>query len=259
MDNAEAVARQTDVDSGSDIKDAEKVLDAQTILDGAYSELVRGGKVEAGIYFSLSFSKGRVKLDTKQNPTLTFFFCEPDTRIKHGVHSLIMQTDWHFACFQSGRQCVPLDPGQPLHIRVAFAAAFLELPLPADSASTGLPRRGRICDGHAQGRSTDNTPAPGWRRDCIGHRRILGQCVYQGSDRTCGQRAWRCYHEHGHFLIRRGCCWTCSSPVAALDQHCKTVLAGPEASYSLQPGCTPYSSWRVCLSFISCLRQPFQG
>lgn len=53
MDNAEAVARQTDVDSGSDNKDAEnKVLDAQTILDGAYSELVKGGKVEAGIHFS---------------------------------------------------------------------------------------------------------------------------------------------------------------------------------------------------------------
>ncbi|KAF9394319.1 Protein phosphatase PTC7 [Podila verticillata] len=49
MDNAEAVARQTDVDSGSDNKDVEnKVLDAQTILDGAYSELVKGGKVEAG-------------------------------------------------------------------------------------------------------------------------------------------------------------------------------------------------------------------
>lgn len=49
MDNAEAVARQTDVDSGSDNKDTEsKALDAQTILDGAYSELVKGGKVEAG-------------------------------------------------------------------------------------------------------------------------------------------------------------------------------------------------------------------
>ncbi|KAG0350170.1 Protein phosphatase PTC7 [Podila minutissima] len=49
MDNAEAVARQTDVANGSDNKETETtVLDAQTILDGAYSELVKGGKVEAG-------------------------------------------------------------------------------------------------------------------------------------------------------------------------------------------------------------------
>ncbi|KAK3835346.1 MAG: phosphatase 2C-like domain-containing protein [Linnemannia elongata] len=56
MDNAEAVARLTDVDqSGADTKDsqadhnASKIpLDAQTILDGAYSELVQSGKVEAG-------------------------------------------------------------------------------------------------------------------------------------------------------------------------------------------------------------------
>ncbi|KAF9154016.1 Protein phosphatase PTC7 [Linnemannia schmuckeri] len=56
MDNAEAVARLTDVDqSGADAKDSQtdhsagKIpLDAQTILDGAYSELVQSGKVEAG-------------------------------------------------------------------------------------------------------------------------------------------------------------------------------------------------------------------
>ncbi|KAF9092543.1 Protein phosphatase PTC7 [Mortierella sp. AD031] len=56
MDNAEAVARLTDVaQSGIDSKDshassgASKIpLDAQTILDGAYSELVQSGKVEAG-------------------------------------------------------------------------------------------------------------------------------------------------------------------------------------------------------------------
>ncbi|KAG0365818.1 Protein phosphatase PTC7 [Mortierella sp. AD032] len=57
MDNAEAVARLTDVDqSGVDAKEsqagrsaASKIpLDAQTILDGAYSELVQSGKVEAG-------------------------------------------------------------------------------------------------------------------------------------------------------------------------------------------------------------------
>ncbi|KAG0027606.1 Protein phosphatase PTC7 [Podila clonocystis] len=49
MDNAEAVARQTDVNNGSENKEIENnVLDAQTILDGAYSELVKGGKVEAG-------------------------------------------------------------------------------------------------------------------------------------------------------------------------------------------------------------------
>ncbi|KAG9064342.1 Protein phosphatase PTC7 [Linnemannia hyalina] len=56
MDNAEAVARLTDVDqSGVDAKVSQadhgpsKIpLDAQTILDGAYSELVQSGKVEAG-------------------------------------------------------------------------------------------------------------------------------------------------------------------------------------------------------------------
>ncbi|KAF9910728.1 Protein phosphatase PTC7 [Linnemannia zychae] len=57
MDNAEAVARLTDVDhSGLDTKESQagkntpsKIpLDAQTILDGAYSELVQSGKVEAG-------------------------------------------------------------------------------------------------------------------------------------------------------------------------------------------------------------------
>ncbi|KAG0292264.1 Protein phosphatase PTC7 [Linnemannia gamsii] len=54
MDNAEAVARLTDVDqSGPDAKDSQQSagkipLDAQTILDGAYSELVQSGKVEAG-------------------------------------------------------------------------------------------------------------------------------------------------------------------------------------------------------------------
>ncbi|KAG0358711.1 phosphatase 2C-like domain-containing protein [Gamsiella multidivaricata] len=54
MDNAEAVARLTDVDH-SDSKDdtngqrSRKIpLDAQSILDGAYSELVQSGKVEAG-------------------------------------------------------------------------------------------------------------------------------------------------------------------------------------------------------------------
>lgn len=56
MDNAEAVARLTDVaQSGADAKDNQadrstsKIpLDAQSILDGAYSELVQSGKVEAG-------------------------------------------------------------------------------------------------------------------------------------------------------------------------------------------------------------------
>lgn len=54
MDNAEAVARLTDVDqSEPDAKDSHQSagkipLDAQTILDGAYSELVQSGKVEAG-------------------------------------------------------------------------------------------------------------------------------------------------------------------------------------------------------------------
>ncbi|KAG0337264.1 hypothetical protein BG004_007713, partial [Podila humilis] len=50
MDNAETVARLSDVNSGSEDKEnrEHKVLDAQTILDGAYSELVKGGKVEAG-------------------------------------------------------------------------------------------------------------------------------------------------------------------------------------------------------------------
>ncbi|KAF9934200.1 Protein phosphatase PTC7 [Linnemannia zychae] len=54
MDNAEAVARLTDVDqAGVDAKDTSQStkkipLDAQTILDGAYSELVQSGKVEAG-------------------------------------------------------------------------------------------------------------------------------------------------------------------------------------------------------------------
>ncbi|KAF9110014.1 hypothetical protein BGX27_006875 [Mortierella sp. AM989] len=52
MDNAEHIARSTDsiqdtpetLTAGS----ARKVLDAQTILDGAYSELVQSGKIEAG-------------------------------------------------------------------------------------------------------------------------------------------------------------------------------------------------------------------
>ncbi|KAF9427364.1 Protein phosphatase PTC7 [Podila epigama] len=49
MDNAEAVARLTDVDNGSDDKTTGgKILDAQTILDGAYTELVKEGKVKAG-------------------------------------------------------------------------------------------------------------------------------------------------------------------------------------------------------------------
>lgn len=54
MDNAEAMARLTDMDH-SESKDARthstqrKIpLDAQSILDGAYSELVQSGKVEAG-------------------------------------------------------------------------------------------------------------------------------------------------------------------------------------------------------------------
>ena len=55
MDNAEAVARLTDSDYNSDAKDGRSAdrsskipLDAQSILDGAYSELVQSGKVEAG-------------------------------------------------------------------------------------------------------------------------------------------------------------------------------------------------------------------
>ncbi|KAG0220770.1 Protein phosphatase PTC7 [Mortierella sp. GBA43] len=51
MDNAEAVARLTDADHHSDSKGgrSSKVpLDAQSILDGAYTELVESGKVQAG-------------------------------------------------------------------------------------------------------------------------------------------------------------------------------------------------------------------
>ncbi|KAF9573984.1 Protein phosphatase PTC7 [Mortierella alpina] len=55
MDNAEAVARLTDSDYNSDAKDGSSTdriskipLDAQSILDGAYSELIQSGKVEAG-------------------------------------------------------------------------------------------------------------------------------------------------------------------------------------------------------------------
>ncbi|KAG0248856.1 Protein phosphatase PTC7, partial [Mortierella polycephala] len=56
MDNAEAVARLTDADhhsadpkDGSNGTKSSKIpLDAQSILDGAYSELVESGKVEAG-------------------------------------------------------------------------------------------------------------------------------------------------------------------------------------------------------------------
>lgn len=55
MDNAEAVARLTDSDYISDAKDGSSAdrsskipLDAQSILDGAYSELIQSGKVEAG-------------------------------------------------------------------------------------------------------------------------------------------------------------------------------------------------------------------
>ncbi|KAG0304315.1 Protein phosphatase PTC7 [Dissophora globulifera] len=53
MDNAEAVARLTDVDhsdlkGGNAQKPSRVPLDAQSILDGAYSELVQSGKVEAG-------------------------------------------------------------------------------------------------------------------------------------------------------------------------------------------------------------------
>ncbi|KAF9170248.1 Protein phosphatase PTC7 [Mortierella sp. AD011] len=53
MDNAESVARLTDIDiDHADPKNAQVAkkipLDAQSILDGAYSELVQSGKVEAG-------------------------------------------------------------------------------------------------------------------------------------------------------------------------------------------------------------------
>ncbi|KAF8979491.1 hypothetical protein BGZ46_005364 [Entomortierella lignicola] len=53
MDNAESVARLIDVDvDHADPKNAQVVkkipLDAQSILDGAYSDLVQSGKVEAG-------------------------------------------------------------------------------------------------------------------------------------------------------------------------------------------------------------------
>ena len=64
MDNAEAVARLVDVDHSSvDTKDGShhtgnsKIpLDAQPILDGAYSELVQSGKVKAG-KGTLSFAR----------------------------------------------------------------------------------------------------------------------------------------------------------------------------------------------------------
>ncbi|KAF9344029.1 Protein phosphatase PTC7 [Mortierella sp. AD094] len=53
MDNAESVARLTDIDvDHADPKNAQVAnkipLDAQSILDGAYSELIQSGKVEAG-------------------------------------------------------------------------------------------------------------------------------------------------------------------------------------------------------------------
>jgi len=61
MNNAENVARLTDTVSPEEQQTAsattadnasgpvvQKVLDAQTILDGAYSELVNSGKIEAG-------------------------------------------------------------------------------------------------------------------------------------------------------------------------------------------------------------------
>ncbi|KAG9325569.1 hypothetical protein KVV02_004871 [Mortierella alpina] len=55
MDNAEAMARLTDSDYNSDTKEGSNAdrsskipLDAQSILDGAYSELIQSGKVEAG-------------------------------------------------------------------------------------------------------------------------------------------------------------------------------------------------------------------
>jgi hypothetical protein len=52
MDNAEAVARLTDVDhtdsKASGGRSSKVPLDAQSILDGAYTELVQSGKVEAG-------------------------------------------------------------------------------------------------------------------------------------------------------------------------------------------------------------------
>ncbi|KAF9363249.1 Protein phosphatase PTC7 [Mortierella sp. NVP85] len=52
MDNAEAVARLTDVDhtdsKASGGRSSKIPLDAQSILDGAYTELVQSGKVEAG-------------------------------------------------------------------------------------------------------------------------------------------------------------------------------------------------------------------
>jgi uncharacterized protein YacL len=60
MNNAENVARLTDTASPEEQRAAfttesslsdpveQKVLDAQTILDGAYSELVNSGKIEAG-------------------------------------------------------------------------------------------------------------------------------------------------------------------------------------------------------------------
>ncbi|KAG0224642.1 Protein phosphatase PTC7 [Actinomortierella wolfii] len=46
MDNAEAVARLTDTVSDKD--EEIKVLDAQSILDGAYTALIKSGKIEAG-------------------------------------------------------------------------------------------------------------------------------------------------------------------------------------------------------------------
>lgn len=56
MDNAEAVARLTDVDhsdsKGNNGGRSTKVpLDAQTILDGAYNKLVQSGKVKAGMFY----------------------------------------------------------------------------------------------------------------------------------------------------------------------------------------------------------------
>ncbi|KAF9939663.1 Protein phosphatase PTC7, partial [Modicella reniformis] len=52
MDNAEAVARLTDVDHSDSkvshgVRSSRIPLDAQSILDGAYNELVQSGKVEA--------------------------------------------------------------------------------------------------------------------------------------------------------------------------------------------------------------------
>jgi len=130
MDNAEAVARLTDVDH-SESKDAgahstqRKIpLDAQSILDGAYSELVQSGKVEAGTtqwlshvgrFLFLLFRRPGFQPFVKPTPVTSrrvphsyFFFMFSfkiilrTNRIKYGLHPFPLQDDRNLEGFESG-------------------------------------------------------------------------------------------------------------------------------------------------------------